>query len=258
MTETPTLLKVLKYLRDCGKSATADDVITAIGESQTRVTLAIAKLVSVGVIKNAAGSLRYSHTARAEEFSQKFFELYEKVIRQPEMEILVRGLLCHIGNPRAYLRTERLLEALEKEGFSRDTVTEFLDREERRRCIERLKVIFTNRGPGSAAAVAYQYRGGSKWLRVIPIPRVPYPSPLAISTYYMSSSRDVSTQAVTRLREEFLGSDPSANEEDYIIGLYPSKVSGQALKYLLNEKPEMARALKEEAFQQWYGLRYSW
>jgi len=255
----PALVKVLKYLRDNPGWADFHDVIIATRESQTRVEKALVKLTESGIIESSDGNFRYLPTEKAEDFSLKFLGLYAKIIQEPQMEMLVRGLLVTIGHPAAYLRLARLLEVMEKEGFNRDGVALFLEREAAKGRIEKLHIIFISNRPGSAAAIAYQYPGvNSKWLRVIPIPRVPYPSPLAISTYYMSSSRDVSAEEVARLREEYLSGNSTAFEEEYILGIYPSELSEPAVKYLTHEKGEILRALKEEAFQQWFGLRYSW
>lgn len=255
----PALIKVLGYLRDNPGWADFHDVIIAIRESQTRVEKALVKLTESGIIESRGGNFRYIPTEKAEDFSLKFLSLYGKIIQEPRMEMLVRGLLATIGHPAAYLRLARLLEVMEKEGFKREEVVSFLEREAAKGRIEKLHIIFMANLPGSAAAIAYQYPGRtSKWLRVISIPRVPYPSPFAISTYYMSSSRDVSAEEVARLREEHLSGNQAATEEEYIMGIYPSELSEPAVKYLTHEKGEILRALKEETFQQWFGLRYSW
>lgn len=255
----PALVKVLKYLRENPGWNDFHDVIIATGESQTRAEKALGKLTASGIIENDGGRSRYVPTAKAEDFSLKFLGLYGKLIAEPQMELMMRGFLCAIGQPAAYLRLTRLLEVLEKEGFKREEVISFIEREMGRRRIEKLHIIFTVNGPGSAGAIAYQCpTSNSKWLRVIPIPRVPYPPPLAISTYYMSSSRDVSVAEVARMREEYLSSKTAGAEEEYVLGVYPSELSEPAMKYLSHEKEKILRALKEEAFQQWFGLRYNW
>jgi HEPN domain-containing protein len=255
----PSLVAVLKYLRDNPEWFNLNDVITATKESQTRAEKAIAKLAGEGIIECEGPRFRYAPTEKTEDFAQKFLGLYGKIIQGPQLELMVRGILSAIGHPSSYLRLTRLVEVLGKEGFDKEEVGAFIERENARGRIEKLHIIFTLSRPGSAAATAYQRPSdNSKWLRVIPIPRVPYPSPLAISTYYMSSSRDVSAEEVARLKEEYFSSNPLAVEEEYIMGNYPPELSEPAVKYLTSEKAEMLKALKDEAFQQWFGLRYNW
>lgn len=259
MSSMPALVIMLKYLRDNPEWADLNDVITATGESQTRAEKALAKLSESGIIESDGAHYHYVPTEKAEDFARKFLGLYGKIIQAPQLELTVRGILSSIGHPASYLRLTRIIEVMEKEGFNREEVGSFLERETAKGRIERLHVIFTQTRPGSAGATAYQYpSANSKWLRVIPIPRVPYPSPLAISTYYMSSSQDVSAEEVARLKEEYQSSNTAAAEEEYIMGIYPSELSEPAVKYLATEKAGMLKALKEEAFQQWFGLRYNW
>ncbi len=259
MSVMPPLVRVLKYLRDHPGWNRSTDVITALGESQTRVERALAKLVESDIIESDNDSVRYVSTAKAEDFSARFFALYGKIVEEPELELMFRGILMAVGQPAAYLRLGRLTEVLEKEGFRREEINALLDREAAKGRVEKLSIIFTANRLGSAAAVAYQYPGNnSRWCRVIPISRVPFPHPLAISTYYMSTSRDVDTEEVKRLREEYLSGSTGAIEEEYILGTYSSELSEPAVKYLTREKSEILKALKEEAFQQWFGLRYSW
>lgn len=259
MPAMPSLVVVLKYLKNNPHWAVLNDVITATGESQTRTEKALSKLSESGVIERDGAQFRYVPTEKAEEFARKFLGLYDKIIQAPQLEMTLRGILSSVGQPAAYLRLARIIEVMGKEGFNREEVVSFIERESDKGRIEKLYVIFTLKRPGSAGAIAYQHpAANSKWLRVIDIPRVPYPSPLAISTYYMSSSRDVDAEEVARLKEEYLTPEGQAVEEEYIMGTYPSELSEPACKYLATEKAEMLKALKEEAFQQWFGLRYNW
>lgn len=259
MSGMPSLVTILKYLRAHPEWADLNDVITATGESQTRAEKTLAKLSESGIIEKDGTRFRFVATEKAETFARKFLELYGKVILAPQLELTLRGILSSIGHPASYLRLARVIEVMEKEGFNREEVVSFLELERSKGHAEMLHVIITQIRPGGAGAIAYQYpSANSIWLRVIPISRIPYPPPLAIATYYMSSSRDVSAEQVARLRDEYLSSRTDSAEEEYIMGVYPPELSEPAVKYLATEKAGMLKALKEEAFQQWFGLRSYW
>lgn len=255
----PSLVVILKYLINNPQWADLNDVITATGESSTRAEKALSKLTESGILECQGALFRYVPTEKAEDFARKFLMLYDKIIQAPQLELTLRGILSSVGQPSAYLRLTRIIEVMTKEGFNREEVVGFIEREAAKGCIEKLYVIFTLKRQGSAGATAYQNpSANSKWIRVIDIPRVPYPSPVAISTFYMSSSRDVDVKEIARLKEEYCSPGGQAVEEEYIMGTYPSELSEPAAKYLEAEKPEMLKALKEEVHQQWFGLRYYW
>lgn len=250
----PAIVKVLQYLKDAEAPADFNDVITATGESQTLVQRALDRLLSTGMIERAGGGFRYVHTTGAQELSGKLFELYLKVSKKPQMELTIRGIICHLGRSAAYIRVGRLLEVMEKDGFLRGEVVSLLDGELESGYLRKLEVLFSPDGQGSATGLACERPDIVGKIRAVSIPKVPFPPPLAISAYYLSWFRDMSTEDFEKLKMEVLGGNELRREE-YITGVYPPEMSQAARSYLIHEKLEMAEALREEAREQWYRLR---
>jgi hypothetical protein len=259
MSRLPSLVTTLKYLRDNPVWAQLNDVITATGESSTRVEKALGKLVDKGLITRQGTRFRYVADSKTEALARNLLGLYGKIIREPQLELTLRGIMATIGYPSSYLRCQRLVAVLGREQFGAGEVVTLLEREVSKGYIEKINVIFTRNRPGSASAMAYQLPSGSaKWVRIIPIARVPYPPPLKIATFYMSNSRDVMMADLQRLREEYYSTNPGGVEEEYVLGIYPAELAEPAFKFVNNERMAMIEALKEETYQEWFGLRYIW
>jgi hypothetical protein len=230
MANVPTVVKVLKYLRETSAAHTNTNITRAVNEGQTLVTKALAELVARGLLVKKGARYRYRVTPETDKLCQRLFELYDKLSTRPQMELLIRGLLSQPG-PRYLWHLNELLGVAEREGFSRKDVTAFLDGEMEKGYLTRVKMIFVVRAPSAAP------------------PFIPY--------YYMSDFRNVQPDEFDKLKQcHALGL--SINEESYLMGTYPPELSQPAVQYVEQEKRQVRDALLEEAFQMWQGLSYSW
>lgn len=231
MSEMPTIVKILGYLRDSKTARDYPDIISNVGEGQEYLDKALEKLVSGGIIANEGGSYHYEATPRTEEFCQKMFALYEKVIKKPHLELLIRGLLCQF--PSRYLvHLSTLHKVLEREGISKEQINAFLQQEIGAGHVKKIKLIYV----GKASL----------------------PFPLYIPSYYFSYLRNIASIEYEKVEEYCQSSGLLFHEEDYLLGDYPSELANPAREYLQREKQQMLDALKEQALGQWISLRLSW
>ena len=232
MANLPAAVKVLKYLKDVSVPSTPSDISRAVYEGQALVDRALTELVARGLIdRHGEDQYAYRATPEAGELCRKLFALYDKVNARLQMELLVRGLLSQPG-PRYLWHKNKLLEVLERDGFVREDAALFLDRETKKGCIKRVRVIF--------------------------VARISFTAPPFIPYYYMSDFRNVDADEHEQLRQQCRTLGLSMSEEDYLMGAYPSEPSQPAIRYLEKEKRQIRDILREEAFQQWQGLTYSW
>ena len=223
MSDIPTLLKILRYLRSNVAPVTCDDIISTVHEGQAMVDKALDKLVAEVIVENNDGYYRYVDTPRAEELCQKMFALYEKLIMRSQLELLARGLLCRAGGYRL-IRLNTFLQALKVEGFAFENVTQFLDAE--------IKKGYVMRVPGDLVA------------------NVPIRPPLSIPHYY--TSREVSVCEYQQIKEWFHDVElPDSEKEDYLIGDYPPELAEPAIRHMETERRELRQTLEKQAFHQW-------
>jgi len=232
MSDLPTAVKVLKYLRDVSVPSTHNDISRAVREGQAHVHRALTELVAWGLIdRRGEDHYHYRATPEADELCRKLFALYDKVSTRPQKELLVRGLLSRPG-PRYLWHMNKLLEVLEREGFTREDAVPFLDQETEKDYIKRVRMIF--------------------------VARIPFTAPPFIPYYYMSDIRNIDPNEYEQLKQQCRNSGLLMNEENYLMGAYPPELSQPATQYVEKEKRQMRDMLWEEAFQQWQGLTYSW
>jgi len=232
MSNLPTVVKVLKYLRDVPAPSTHIDISRAVREGQVQVHRALTELVTRGLIDRCGEDCYlYRVTPEADEFYRKLFALYDKVSTRPQKELLVRGLLSQPG-PRYLWHRNKLLEVLEEEGFSQEEAVPFLEQETEKGYIKSIKMIF--------------------------VVRLPFTAPPFIPYYNMSDLRSIESDEHEQLGQQCRNSGLLMSEENYLIGKYPLELSRTAVQYVEKEKRQMRDALWEEAFQQWQGLTYSW
>jgi len=232
MSDLPTAVKVLKYLRDVSAPSTHNDISRAVRDGQAHVRRALAELVARGLIdRHGEDHYRYRATPEADELCRKLFALYDKVSTRTQKELLVRGLLSQPG-PRYLWHMNKLLEVLEREGFTREDAVPFLDQETEKGYIKRVRMIF--------------------------VARIPFTAPPFIPYYYMSDFRNIDPNEYEQLKQQCRNSGLLMNEENYLVGTYPPELSQPATQYVEKEKRQMRDMLWEEAFQQWQGLIYSW
>ena len=127
MSDMPAIVKILKYLRKSTAPSTYGDIISVVDEGQVYVDRAIKKLTAEGIINNEGQHYFYNATAKAEEFCNKLFSLYDTVTRRPQMKL------------------NTLLEVLEKEGFAAEEVIRFIEEESSKGYLKRVKLVFIAR-----------------------------------------------------------------------------------------------------------------
>ena len=223
MSDEPTLVKVLRYLRGNAAPSAYNDIISAVGEGQALVDRALGKLVAQGIVENGDEGYCYLATARAEELCQKLFALYEQLAAQPRLELLARGLLCQASG-YYLLRMNAFLEVLEEEGFPSGDVTRFLDGEIERGYVKRTR--------GSLAGL------------------VSISAPMFVPSYY--ALRGTGSHGQQQPGAWGADRDCLSREEDYLIGVYPPEVAEPAIQYVETQKPGLSQVLKAEAYRQWY------
>ena len=232
MPNLPTVVKVLKYLRDVSAPSTHNDISRAVRDSQAHVHRALTELVARGLIdRYGEDCYYYRATPEADELCQKVFALYDKVSTRPQKELLVRGLLSQPG-PRYLWHMNKLMEVIEREGFSREDAVPFLDQETKKGYIKRVRMIF--------------------------VAKIPFTAPPFIPYYYMSDFRNIDPNEYEQLKQQCRNSGLLMNEENYLMGTYPTELAQPATQYVEKEKRQMRDMLLEEAFQHWQGLTYSW
>jgi len=231
MPDLPTIVKVLKYLVGAPAPSTYNDISRAVPEGQALLDRAMAELVARGLVDRQGEVYCYRASSRADELCRKLFALYDKVVARPQKELLVRGILSLPG-PRYLWRMSNLLDVLDKEGFASEDAIPFLDEEVGKDYIRRVKIIF--------------------------VARVSFVPPAFIPYYRMSDFRSVEGDEYQQLKEQCQKLGLLMNEEQYLTGAYPPELSEPAVRYLEKEKREVGRRLREEAFNQWQGLTYSW
>jgi hypothetical protein len=228
----PTAVKVLKHLRETSAPSTSTNISRAVREGQTLVDKALAELVARGLLlRNSGDYYQYRKTPEADQLCQRLFALYDKLSTRPGKELLVRGLLSQ-PSPRYLWHVNKLLEVIEREGFSRKDAIQFLDGETGKGYIKKVRMIF--------------------------VARTPFVAPPFIPYYYMSGFRNIDPNEYDKLTQQCHSSGLLMNEESYLMGAYPPELSQPAIQYVEKEKRQMRDTLWEEAFKQWQGLTYSW
>ena len=225
MSDVPTLLKVLRYLRANSESSSYNDIISAVHEGQALVDRALNKLVAEGIVNSRDEGYCYTATPRAEELSQKLFALYEKAASRQRLELLGRGLICQ-AEEYYPLRSGTFVHVLEREGFAFEDVTRFLDGEVEKGYVKKVPGIFGARVSGSP--------------------------PLFIPPYY--GSWQTSRYQFQHVGEWSCASVPPHGEDDYVIGDYPAELAEPAIRYMEAEKPGLRQVPMGEVFRRWYGL----
>ena len=187
MSDLPTVLKVLKYLRDISAPSTHSNINRAVREGQTLVARTLDELLARELIdRRGEDQYQYRATAEADELCQKLLALYDRVSTRPQKELLARDLLAQPG-PRYLWQMNKLLEVLEKEGFPRGDAVPFLDHETKKGHIQRIKIIF--------------------------VARIPFTAPPFIPYYYISDFRNIDPGEYEQLEQQCHNSGLSMNEE---------------------------------------------
>ena len=231
MSDMPAIVKILKYLRKSTAPRTYADIISVVDEGQVYVDGALKKLTAEGIINDKGQHYFYNATAKAEGFCNKLFSLYDTVTRRPQMELLVRGLLCQPISHNL-MKLDTLLEVLGKEGFAAGEVNRFVEEESSKGYLKRVKLVFITRESFSPP-------------QFIPPHRLPY-------------LREVSSDEQEQLKEYCNKLDLSLNKVDYVMGSYPAELAEPAIQFLEKDKSYIREKLREDAFQQRRRMRRIW
>jgi hypothetical protein len=208
---TPTIIKVLKYLRDTKAKKTKEEIAVIIGESPEYVNKALEKLIAVNVVVPEEGAYYYNSTTPNNELAERLMELYEITSRKPAKELLIRGLMCQIPYQHLF-HLPTLIELLEKEEIEEQELDQFLEQEIANGYLEMTRVIF------------HRYK-------VIPI--CMFPDYSSYPYYYPDGYRSQDSRC------EF-------KEENYLIVQYPPELANPAKEYIERERTELVNNLRRK------------
>jgi hypothetical protein len=250
--ETPSIVKVLKYLKGVKTPVSLNDIIMATESSQTPVLRALDALARDGIINSENNTFSYISSPKADDLSEKLFQLYPNLTKDPETELTLRGVICHLGNPRAYLKVGRIMEIMARDGHRENDTYHFLKKGKDAGYVESLWINFKTGEPGTTVGLAYGEEFGGK-IRANYLWKVPYPPPLTIPFYYLTYFFEVSPDGLKSIKAAVVGQE--GNSEEYITGNYPGELTGAAMKHFLGKKTAMAKALTDEAAREWEDLK---
>ncbi len=224
MSDLPSLVKILKYLQVNKEPANQDNIITAVREEQALVDSALNKLVARGIVDSRGEYYCYNTTPKTEEFCQKLFVLYQKVLRRPQMEFLIRYFLSRAGGGHL-LRMSTLLHVLEKQGSAVEDSIQLLDEKIYEGCIKKVNIIF--------------------------ITMSPFSTPVLIPYYYASRLSYIDIEKYEWIKQWCQESGLSSAKEDYLIGAYPTELTESGIHHIETEKQrEVTQVLREEMSRQ--------
>lgn len=228
MSDRPTILRVLEFLRDSGTAANIPDIINRVQESQEYITPALATLVEDDIISFSDGTYHYTPTPRTEQFFGDLLEVYRRVSRRPEQENIVRGLLSQL--PAHYLlRAESIFEVLGRESMDHAETSSLLQLEIDAGYLKRVKVLFA----------------GPKY----------FSCPVYIPPYYATNLESISPEQFDAARLDCQTHGIPYSEEDYLMGCYPPDVAEPARDYLKKEKREIVDYLRSQYHSDWFWFR---
>ena len=228
----PALLKSLKLLRETEESLTSKDITEKIREARDYVEKALEKLVERDIVAKGGELYSYRNTLANEKLFEKISLVYGKVIKRPQIESLVVGLLCTTTQHKHSLRLKTLLGVMEEEGFDSKEVNNFLEEETENGRVGRFRIAL-----------------GTRKEALLPVPPV---SPF----YYLSHFRQLEPNEYERLKKEWLDSGFFIREEDYLIANFPDEIANRAKEYLNREASRIRDRLREETLDFW--VRYVW
>jgi hypothetical protein len=280
----PSLLKSLRLLRETKEPLTEEDLVERTKEDLAYVKGALGKLVDRGVIAKHGEFYQYRQTHMNEEFFRKIQAVYEKAIRKPKIELIVRGLLSDTGRAfpcyrhRAVLmrggvampylfRLKTLLKLLEDEGFDSEQVLGFLKEEMESGWLGKFEFYIGSEDklslliPSCLPFYALWFGEGSsrrtygetREMELVVIYHGKGPSRLAP---YLSKLRHMSSEELEqykgKLRERWRELGWFIQEEVYLVGEYPFELASPAREYLEKEKPELGKTIADESYRRWF------
>ena len=282
----PSLLKSLRLLRKTKALLTQKDVVERTKENEVYVKRALGKLVEKRIVAKNGEFYNYRQTSANEEFFKKMQAVYEKAIKRPKIELIVRGLLSDTLGASPYpcyrnrvvllrdglavphlFRLKTLLKVLEDEGFDPGEINAFLKEEMENGWLgkfefylgskEKIPFLIPSRIPfyhfwvGEGRSVrAYGHT------REMELVVVYYGKMTSTVSTYLSKLRQMTLEELQeykgKLKEKWRGLGWWIQQEEYLVGEYPFELANPARQYLEREKPEIRKKLPDESFQRWF------
>jgi len=271
----PVLLKSLKLLRDTSESLTEKEIAERIKEEQVYVAKALQKLRQRKVIAKHGEFYSYQKTAINEDFSEKMLAVYNKIIKNSKLGLVIIGLLSTVTQSKHLLGQNTLLRVLEEEGFDEERINNFLERELKAERIVKTKIAFISKNKTEV-----QLPPAIRFRDVFPYEARPedYQRLEAYATqaertspmhYFITrkeglipatnfdygSHYGVEPDEYEKFRKRCLEQDSFIQEEDYLIADFPSNMTASAKEYLEKELAHTRQKIKDEIFEYWYGPR---
>jgi hypothetical protein len=282
----PSLLKSLRLLRETKALLTQKDVVERTNEDEAYVKRALGKLVERRIVAKNGEFYQYRQTSANEEFFKKMQAVYEKAIKRPKIELIVRGLLSDTVGASPYacyrnrvvllrdglavphlFRLKTLLKVLEDEGFDSGEINAFLKEELEKGWLGRFEFYL-----GSNEKIPFltptripfyhSWFGEGKGVRAYGQTRemelvvVYYGQARSTLSAYLSGLRQMTSgeleEYMRKLKERWRGLGWCIQEEEYLVGEYPLELANPARQYLEREKPEIRKKLSDESLERWF------
>lgn len=279
----PSLLKSLRLLRESKALLTQKDLVERTNEAEVYVKRALGKLVERRIVAKNGEFYQYRQTSANEEFFKKMQAVYEKAIKRPKIELIVRGLLSDTLGASPYscyrnrvvvlrdglavphlLRLKTLLKVLEDEGFDSGEINAFLKEEMENGWLgkfefylgskEKTPFLIPPRIPfyHSWFGEGRSVRGYGQ-TREMEVVVVYYGKTTSTVSRYLSKLRQMTSKELEeykgKLKERWRGLGWFIHEEEYLVGEYPSELAHPARQYLEKEKPEIRKKLLDKSFE---------
>ncbi|MFB0520655.1 MAG: hypothetical protein ACETWD_04405 [Desulfatiglandales bacterium] len=282
----PSLLKSLKLLRETKEVVSEKELAERIKEDHGYVKKALKKLVERKIITKNGELYRYQQTSGNEEFFKKLQAVYEKAIKRPRIELIVRGLLSDTEQSYPYqcyrnrvvllkdgfaiphlFRLKTLLKLLEDEGFDSGEIDSFLKEEIEKGWMGRVEFYLGSKENISSPfppCIPFYYLWFEEGSRIRTYGRtremelvvVYHGKGISTLAAYLSKIKQMSLEELEeykrQFRERWRSLGWSIQEEEYLVGEYPLEIANPAREYLDREKPEIGKKISDEAFHRWF------
>jgi len=217
----PTVCKILRFLHEHRQGKTLEEIKAHIKSDTPYVEKALLKLTESKIVVRSGDVYR-----PGEGFNRVYHDLlqvYERVNKTRERQLLVRGVLSRVSQFGYLLRTESLIRVLEEEGFDREGTEALLQEETKQGYITRVKVCFRSEG------------------RIMSCP--PY-----IPLSYVYYTRHALFDDYNMLKESWRRQGLYLREEEYLLSNYPSELTTPGQQYLEEERRGIKERLRREAY----------
>jgi hypothetical protein len=285
----PSLLKSLRLLRETKILLTEKDVVERTNEDEAYVKRALGKLVERRIVAKNGEFYQYRQTSANEEFFKKMQAVYERAIKRPKIELIVRGLLSDTVGASPYacyrnrvvllrdglaaphlFRLKTLLKVLEDEGFDSGEINAFLKEEMEKGWLGRFEFYLGSNEKApflipTRIPFYHSWFGEGRGVRAYGQTRemelvvVYYGKARSTLSAYLSGLRQMTSEELEeymrKLKERWRGLGWFIQEEEYLVGEYPFELASPARQYLDKEKPEIRKKLSDESLERWFASK---